>query len=342
MRWITLPESERAPVLAAIDAFWQQFVGRAKRIDALFRMQDRWDVVTWMNEQLATITPGLLWEFGPGPDGHRLVITPEAVRTKRAVVDTLIERAPKLPGWSFAFARPPATPEVAANFVEHRTGARIAGARVGVMPAEDHRIGLRWSLPDSHAAFDAAFVATERLLGERMLDDWVGAIEPVESPDGLRGWETLPVLFHAARNTILAGLPDEPFHRRDPTQTPSAMWKMEESTDGLIVARSTHPEMWKAARASPMFVSDRFSRHGERFATLRLETRDKYDLEDALDERLRASELGAVLGGGAGEDFSTIDLALSDVMQGVDIVRALSGGQGELRFLDADLAKEGF
>ena len=344
MRWITLPEADRQPVLAAIDAFWAAFEGRAERIDALFRMQDRWDLVTWMNERLAPIAPGLLWEFGPGPTGHRLVITPESVRTLRALVDTLVERAPSLPGWTFSAARPPAGPEVAGNFVEHRTGATLRDAMVAVEPAEDHRIALRWSIPGAtgQQAFDAAFVATERLLGERILDDWVGEIEPVDDRSGLRGWQTLPVLFHAARNRVLETLPEQPFHERDPAQTPSAMWKMSESTDGLIVARSTHPAMWKAARTSPMFVSDRFSRHGERFATVRLETRDKYDLEDRLDERLRAEKLGAVLGGGAGEAFSTIDLALLDVRQGTEIVRSCCDGQGTLSFLDADLAKEGF
>ncbi|HJN74158.1 MAG TPA: hypothetical protein QGF58_09525 [Myxococcota bacterium] len=347
MRWITLSDLEREPVLEAIDDFWRAFSERVDRIDALFRMHDRWDLVAWMNEHLAPITPGLLWEFGPGPEGaggHRLVITPESVRSKRAVVATLMERAPELPGWAFSSARPPAGPEIAANFVEHRVGVKLAGASIGVEPAEDHRIGVRWHIPEASAqgVFDAAFVATERLLGERMLDDWVGAIEPADSSEGLRTWETLPVLFHGARNTVLRSLPDLPFHERPPDETPSAMWKLEDATQNdLIVARSTHPAMWKAARTSPMFVSERFSRHGERFATLRLETRDKYELEEALDARLRQDELGAVTGGGAGGDFSTIDIALVDVRRGMDVVKPLAARMATLRFLDADLEDEG-
>lgn len=345
MRWLTLPPREREPVLQAIDAFWLAFAERSERIDALFRMADRWDLVTWLNGELAKVTPGLLWEFGPGANGHHFVITPEDARTRRALVDTLIARAPELPGWSFGAARPPAGPEIAANFAENRAGVKLAGALLSVAAADDNRIDVRWHIPDASGqrGFEAALIATERLLGQRMLDDWVGHIDCVESVDGMRTWETLPVLFHAARNRVLNALPALPFHAQDYAQTPSAMWKNENpGEDDFVVARSTHPVMWKAARASDMFVSERFSRHGERFGFVRLPHLAKYDLEDALLEKLQAAKMGSVTGGSAGKAHSTIDIVLSNVAQGIEIVRSLSPAEGAFQFHDPALAEEGF
>lgn len=327
MRWTTLPD--RRPLEATLDAFWEAFAARTERIDALFRMQDRWDVVTWMNAQLHPIRPGLFWEFGPGPNGgHMLVLSAEARLRDRHLVEALVARAPELDGWTFRASRPAVTPEITANFVEHRTGARIGRAQVACTPGEGHRVDIRWHVPGLRDGFDACFEATSRLLGEQTVHDHVGVIESVgELPEG-RGWRTLPVLFGKARRAIQDTLPQPTWAQSQDLRF--TMWKLERpapaedhpTQSDLTIAKSAYPEMWMATRQRAPMLSERFSRHGERFAYIKTDLAGvdsdeaferKARLEDGADTALRESGLGAMIGGGTGLRYGYVELALTDI-----------------------------
>jgi hypothetical protein len=368
MRWLTLEDpAERARLHGEMDRFWQAFVARQERIDALFRMQDRWDLVSWMNEKLAPLTQGLLWEFGPGAEGgHRLVITPESRRHLRPLVAELIARAPKLPNWSFQDARPPDPPEYTQNVVHGRAGIQLGAALVGVQPGEGNRLDLRWHFPGldpkDPRAFEAAFVATQSVLGERVLDEWVGMLDCVASAEGLRGWKTLPVQLHAARQKLVQALPEAPLHQRAPEGLTYTLWKMDPQGEGdfprqddLRIGKSCDPAMWTAAHARPeAFSTARFSRHDELYAYLKIDTReeapeeafqDKSEIEVALDTLLREHGVGAFCGGGSGLWYSYVDLMLSDLDAAIPLIRqCLRGGSVSRRswllFMDPGLASE--
>ncbi|MCP4806176.1 MAG: hypothetical protein GY913_05260 [Proteobacteria bacterium] len=339
MRWNTLPD--RRPLETAMDAFWQQFAERTDRIDALFRMEDRWDIVTWMNAQLAPVLPGLFWEFGPGDaGGHRLVVSCEASLQNRHLVEALVARAPDIPGWTFSSSRPPTTPEVAANFVDHRTGARIGRAQVACSPGEGNRVDIRWHIPGLRDGFDAAYEGTSRLLGEQAVSDHVGVIDCVESADDQRGWRTLPVLFGKVRTDIQRGLPEAPWALSEDLRF--TMWKLERpaaasdhpaQTD-LTIAKSAHPEMWVSTRARAPFLSTRFSRHGETFAYVKTDLsgvpdddafEHKAQLEDKADAALRQAGLGALIGGGTGLRYGYLELAITDIVAAQATLRAALG-----------------
>lgn len=370
MRWTTLEDpAERARIQGEMDRFWQAFAAREERIDALFRMQDRWDLVGWMNAKLAPIVPGLLWEFGPGAEGgHRLVITPESRRHLRPLVAELVARAPKLKGWTFQDARPPDGPEITVNMVQGRAGLDISAAQVAVAAGELNRIDLRWHIPGvnpkDRQAFEAAFLATQCILGERVLDDWIGMIDCVPPEAGLRGWKTLPVQVHAARSKLLDTLPSQPLHQRSPHDLEYTLWKLEppEPTDGdyptqtdLRIGKSCDPPMWVAAHARPeIFASERFSRHGELYAYIKVDGReeapeeafqDKSEIEDALDKVLREAGVGAFCGGGTGNWYSYVDLLLTDLDAAIPLIRkTLRQGQVHKRcwllFMDPALAQD--
>ena len=356
MRWQTVPD--KGPAHALIDAFWARFASRTDRIDALFRMQDRWDIVAWMNEGLAPIRPGLFWEFGPGATGHRLVLSCENRLEDQHLVEAVVARAPDIAGWEFVSPRPPVAPDVAANFVEHRTGARIGRAVVACAPGEGNRVDLLWHIPGLRDGFDAAFEATERLLGEAALHHHAGIIDCVESSDGLRGWRTLPVLFGKARTAIQHSLPDAPWSRSQDLRF--TMWKLERpaaaddhpAQSDLTIAKHAFPDVFLTTRARPAFTSSRFSRHGERFVYVKTDVshlgsdeafEHKANLEDAADAALRTAGLGALLGGGTGLRYGYLELAVTDIDAAATLLsRTLSGlsPRSWLLFHDATLADD--
>jgi hypothetical protein len=103
----------------------------------------------------------------------------------------------------------------------------------------------------------------------------------------------------------------------------------------LLVASTMQPKVLAAALQDPAFYSERFSRHGERFAYLKIDGRDgpgkfadRSEMEDALDAALRPAGAGCVFGGGTGLRYSYIDLALKDVARAAAALRpVLQGGE---------------
>src|SRR5262245_38612685 len=193
MRWLYAdpnnPE-EAASVrekIAAIDHWWQAFQKKQSSIEGLFKRKSSFNLPKFMEDSLQAIDPRLMWEFGAAvrQPGHRLVITPESQRWLRPMVRTILERAPKLAGWEFYPYRLAEPPEMVIETVKARVGQDISGAVIDASVAPGRKIDLRFAFPnqpelEEETALQAAFVATETLMGEQVLDNWIGQIGVLE------------------------------------------------------------------------------------------------------------------------------------------------------------------
>jgi len=323
----------------AISQWWTAFEKQAPRIGRLFSGQEEWDLPEWMHEYLGAIHPSLMWEFGPGVkrDGHRLVITPESRRDLRPLVREVLRRAPRLAGWEFYEYRLPESLEQAALAVEGRVGGDIRGLQVQVRRGEFNRVDLAYlgfSLDqDDEAKSAMAFIATETLLGEEMLDRWIGVIEVIAEPS--EGSEPchIAALLRQVEETIdqiKASLPDRPWHQIDLEQ--GVTWatlsgEPEEADDvpeqrDLFVAITPMPMLMQNALAGIPFDSARYSKFGERFCYLKIDGidenegsafHDREEVENAIDAVLRPASMGCSVGGGTGRRYSYVELALCDL-----------------------------
>lgn len=375
MRWLfhnpaDANESQsRREVLARIDAWWSAFTAQTQALSDLFSRRQNWDLPNWMAENLQSIDPNLMWEFGPAVAGgkHRLVITPEWRHDLRPLVNAILDRAPRIAGWEFYPYRLPEDAAQARLAVEGRTGGHLDAWRVQPAVGQHRLIDLRFVRPeadrDPDNGFHTAFVATETLLGEELLNKWIGAIEVTERVDG----PPRPVTPDRLKPTVVSLI--ESLREQLPEQpclnwVDEAGWSMFELTPqqaedyphqlDLLVAKTPDAGRWRAARIPSRFCSERFSRHGEVFCYLKLDGSegldqekfaDKSEIEDALDEVLRPEGLGCQIGGGTGLRYSYIDLALVDVKSGIEaIVRRLRAGnvphRSWIQFFDADLGAE--
>jgi hypothetical protein len=333
---------QRLLLQRAIDKWWAEFQRTTDRLDALFRGRERWDLPAWMHEHLNAIDPRLFWEFGPGlQGGHRLVITPEMKHALRPLVSEILHRAPRIPGWEFYAYRLPESLERTLATVKARGGGDVEGARFTATSGDGHLVHLTFH----SAAFTGAdedrgpfFVAVETLLGEEILDKWIGGIL-VEPLDGGRGepLDAMAERVHALIAERRAQLPERPcFEEAETARWTAFEVKPPERTDDypeqsdLYVGTSMRKELWRTAHSWAAFASERFSRHGEVFGYLKLDGRDgldeehfrdKAEIEDALDAVLIPSRLGCTIGGGTGRWYSYIDLALTDVERGAAAVR---------------------
>jgi hypothetical protein len=335
---------KRQAMLDKIDRWWEAFQARTPDLLAFFQRRKEWDLPGWMEETLQGINKHLMWEFGADKGGgHRLVITPESRKHLRPLVDTILERAPAVAGWRFYPYRQPESLEDAAGTVEARTGADLEGVQVSARVGDFHRVNLLFHSPSYSSEEDeqglhAAFVAAESLLGEEVLDRWTGVIELTTSARGKRflPLDRLKDTVDALINSIRDQLPDRPYHELPDPEKGALFKRAPEGADDypdktdLFVGVSMFPDLWTDIHNDPAFDSRRYSRWGEKFCYLKIDGSegldeekfaDRSEIEDALNHALKADKVGCVIGGGTGLRYSYVDLALTDVVRGNEVIR---------------------
>lgn len=382
MRWLFCdPENprecaRRQQVLRRVDDWWRDFSVEQETIRDSFRQRSSsFRLPEWMQEHLQAIDERLCWEFGPAleKNGHRLVITPESEHWLRPLVRTVLERAPKLPGWEFYPYRLAEEAELAAAAVQGRVGLDISGALVEARIGECRKIDLCFHFPqglteDDQEARCAAFIASETLVGEEILDHWIGSID-VGPPAVRKGkadcrmlcLERVGPTVDALIGSIVEQLPSDPTWKYIENVSWSGVQLTPEegeadygARDDLFVAISGRLDVFEAAHGGGIFSSACHSRCGETFCYLKIDGaqglegsqfNDRAEMEEALNIALIQQQAGCCFGGGTGLRYSYIDLALTDVERGIEIVRRvlLEGGVPKrtwIHFFDDELARE--
>jgi hypothetical protein len=368
--------SAREAIVRKIDAWWAAFAGRLGDLQALFDGRKTWDLPAWMEKHLQGINESLMWEFGAAVEhkGHRLVITPESKRALRPLTRAILRRAPRLAGWEFYSHRVAEDIAGTTATVKGRVGIELEGMRVAVSIGASRRIDLLFEspacvAPNEGPAHHAAFVAAETLLGEEILDGWIGAIDvqPIRRVGAIgkllgRGksetrfvaLERLKPTVDALIGSMMEQLPDRGHFAQTPVKSGSdddqRRWSAFElkpvkaadyaGWDDLMVAISPCPEIWSAAHSDPGFYSKRFSRLGERFCYLKIDGSqaegmtfgDRSEIEDALNAALIPEGAGCSIGGGTGLRYSYVELALMDPVNSLGTIRrVLQGGKAPRR-----------
>ncbi len=372
MRWLYFDPSDpeeaalHAAVIGKIDTWWNQFASKTDDLCDLFAQRSQWDLPAWMLSTLNPIDAELMWEYGGAlsGSGHRLVITPEAATHLRPMVATILERAPKLAGWEFYSYRLPEDVAMAEQMVASRSGGDLSGTLVTAVIGQHNRVDLtyhdaRTRRLDDKQAFNNAFVATETLVGEELMDKWVGTISVERlrkttaldnilgrarrSGPGLLPLDRLKPTVDALIASMQDQLPDKPYYAFQPAldssdHTQGFVMKLEPRQAGdypgrldLFVAVGTNQGLWRARHQDAHFYSERYSRHCERFCYLKLDGSegldeekfsDRASIEDALNEALVPECAGCVIGGGTGLRYSYIDLALANVDSAVPLIQS--------------------
>ncbi|HEY6560991.1 MAG TPA: hypothetical protein VI072_27135 [Polyangiaceae bacterium] len=347
-RWRTSDEdiADKEDTERRIEEFWRGFSEVERSIRAVFTRAGNFDLAGWMQDALQGIDSELMWEFGPAAkhDGHRLIVTPESRRDLRPLAEEIVRRAPSISGWEFYAYRLAEDIVTARATVQGRCGSPTDLSSVAVVPGADNQLDLVFRGPsgspsDSGTTTHQAFVLAECLLGEEILDKWIGFIDA--EPDGDPpertevSLEDLQDTVRAHIEAIRRGLPERPYSEMaDPCKWTLLELKPQKAPDyaeqhDLFIARTPNVDLWRAAHAAN-FCDERFSRHGEVFCYLKLDGSqplehekfaDKAEIEDALDAALKPLQLGGTIGGGSGLRYSYIELALLDIDRAISKCR---------------------
>ena len=370
MRLVFRPNSKDenaaySALLHRIGLWWDSFSKKSNEIKGLFKREANFDLPQWMEDELGAVADNLFWEYGPAVNsaGHRLVITPEANHSLRPLVSLIIDEAPAIEDWEFYGYRLAEEPENAISFVEQRTGIDISSWQVQVGKGSGNQISLTYIGPSPD--LEPAFITTETLLGEKVLNEWIGSIDAQPLLTAEEECFIVPITELQGKvkeliNEIRQSVPKEPFVQRlsslqwatfqcEPASLPDYVKQRD-----LVIGISADIDLYSACNGPMLFSSERFSQSGELFTYLQVndvtpigeaKLDKKRKIEDKLGEALYESGMGCVIGSGTGIENIYIDLALVNPQKAIPVicktlVELKAPISSWLRFYDASLGNE--
>ena len=311
------------------------------------RFDGELDLPQWMNDHLQCIEKNLFWEFGPGLNrSHRLVITPECHAHLRPLVRYILSQAPELKNWEFYEYRLAENYDRLLEILKGRCGWNdIGNIEFELREGNYNLIDIIFYLPQIKSeddSFSHMCVLLENYLGEERFDKWVGKIKVKKKrPSYLKlvgagpskpfpNVKILPEIFQSKVDEITSKLPDTYFGCKDSFQwsgfkiEPPHQEDYPEKQD-LFVATLISGDFFPATyEGRDSFYSERFSRNGEKFIYIKTQVMnvvdntpqdfnqptftDRGQLEDALTDILESKNIGTVIGGGTGYQYSYMGL----------------------------------
>jgi hypothetical protein len=367
MAWKFLDDSKssnkkyREEMMVLINSWWAHFQNKRKNIEAFLDGRAQMDLEDFMADSLQSIDENLMWEYGTEPGGgkYQLVITPETERHLRPLVETIVATAPKLNNWSFYAYRQPHGFEDTAELVQETTGISLDTLSFAATSDEEHLINLLFKYSGEkgpEAQSDAVFMTVEYLLGEEILDRWIGDMDFAEasSKAKFKPMSDLPNTVFEMIEAIKKKMPEKPLAAlRDSFKIEQFKLEPEDDEDHserfeMRAAHTRLPHIWQAAHSGSPFDSCRFSRHNEKFCYLKLEGLTDgaklSALESSINEALAKTGSGCTIGTGHGNRFGYIDLALSDPAKAIAALKEICEREcpqhSWLQFFDSDWTSE--
>ena len=98
----------------------------------------------------------------------------------------------------------------------------------------------------------------------------------------------------------------------------------------MLIGYTVIPELWNRVHREGRSDYADITKIGESFCYVKIDGRqgltntrfaDREDIEDALNDALWNEAIGCQIGAGTGFRYSYVDLAMSDLRKGIDIVR---------------------
>lgn len=350
---------------AAVKAWWKAFTKDQHRIDALLTGKDdnTIDLVSWMNGHLHHIDQNIMWEFGPGrKKAHRLIITSETDRSLRPLVQYILSQAPTYKLWEFYAYRPSEDLKKANELIASRTcWTDVSDITFELSPGSHYMIRITFYIPPSLKQAPEiqacnAYILAEILLGEEILDKWIGHIDvQVEAQEELfqikdsQSLQQLLPLIHLkesvskAIKTRKSQLPQQPYfqlieneemdwslYTSKPNEKTDYAGKQDLYISSFVV---TEEDLFNATyRGYEAFSSERFSNFNETFIYLKIDGTagdlneeiliDRATTEDMLNEVLLKEKIGCVIGGGTGLRYSYIDFAVVDLTKAIEAIKS--------------------
>ena len=310
--------------------FWEWYPTVAERYFNAIEDGTFGDLAPEFSELVEQKLPTMCWVFGPGENGgHSFTLTGEGVRPRQLLTQYWCQQAPEIPGWTFYSSRQPSDAE------------RLKGMGIGIsqneqvdvesflvktdVDAENEKIHITaWHpayarVPAEHH-MQILFLLLDEALGEFGTEMWIGniEIEPVEPGEHVRSLADLPEFIRQMNE----------YHKWEKLEP------LDEFTLYEIGEQSRHRrgDVFIGTTCIPSVINDFLNDNGRlsddplagtgaELLYIRIdgsvfpegsEAHVRGNIEDALDDALRAQASGRILGGAMGRKFGYVDVLIFD------------------------------
>jgi len=281
------------------------------------------------------LLPGFSWVFGPGADGqgHSFTLSWEGNLHRQLLAIYWLGHAPSLPGWTFYAARQPSSIRGQKMEIGGRMFDPLEFWLTPFVDRDEEKVDITVWHPlfeslEEGERWTVLFLFLDEVLGEYGTQQWIGQVklnaqrladsipleellEFVQRLEAEHGWKKLPpgesgVVYECKEphNRFLRGdiAVGSTLHQRLINEYLEAEGELEDPLDGT-----------GADYVFVMFDAQILPAGAE--ATARGE------IEEALDQELKASNGGRSLGGAWGKKNAYIDLLLFDGRESLEIVQ---------------------
>ena len=317
-----------------VERFWNWYAEVASRFYETIEAGKCSTLVPEIAKKVDALVPGLAWVFGPGENGngHSLTLTGEGDLHRQLLTQYWLARAPKLPGWTFYAARQPGpikgqriemgerkfdplefwiTPAI--NSEEKNVDITVWHPLFDVMPERE-----RWTV---------LFLFLDEALGEYGTQLWIGEIklEPKRLADSIPLGEL---------NEFLKRVETEQQWEHYPPGEANTLYRCNEQhrqflRGDIILGSTANMKIINEYLEAAGELKDPLAGTGADYVFVAFDVRilpagnqahARGEIEDALDNALRSSGSGRLLGGALGSENAYIDLLLFDGLASVEIV----------------------
>lgn len=314
--------------------FWAWYAEVAPRFYETIEARKCPDLTSEVSAKVEELVPGFAWVFGPGEHerGHSFTLTGEGDFHRQLLTQYWLGQAPTLSGWTFYAARQPG--QIRGQHLK-MDGRKLDPIEIWITPFINHD-GKKIDITVWHPLFETMqeeelssvlFIFLDEALGEYSTQQWIGEIklEPTKLADSFpleelneflkriqmeRGWTKLPpgesamgYQFEEQHNHFLRG---------DVITGTTMHFGL---IDEYLEAEGGLEDPLSGTGADYVFVA-----FDARILPVGSEVAVRAEIEDALDEALRVSASGRLLGGAWGKENAYIDLLLFDGPASIEMV----------------------
>lgn len=358
--------SYKSDLISKIDTFWREFEKNKDKLNPKINEDVTEFAPAFMDKYLHCMYPALMWQIKGDPNDKNitnLTITAEAIPPLRPIIDTMMERAPKLKEWRFHRYRPAFAPDEIVDGLQTTHQSKLTAYEAKCELTPTHKIDVTIFSPDfedSDNDTQDGYKICELALGEENTDRWAGKFKMIKravKKDVPTATKEFVQEFNALKQSVLAHLPDKPYYDFDWQKRAKYFYVLRDSNnpDEMKFTKDA-VDINKCIDDKP-FHSDRYSKTGEKFCLLisaannKLKNQAEFDeFLNEIDDEMKKAQCGGTWGhkneiSDKGVGSFDVDLFVSDIPKCTGVLKKIIERRGFshdslIIFHDTDLSYE--
>lgn len=163
--------------------FWNWLKNKSSEIETLMKNGQTGSVANLISKELDLIIPDISWEIGVNNDKVELTISAEGNKSLGKILDEMFADCPSIPNWEiYRYKQPKSFSKLSKLIDSQGYHIKLENIEVQVaLNADNTRVDIVLISPDfnsvsSDYVSSLSFFILDGILGEKMVEDWIGKI----------------------------------------------------------------------------------------------------------------------------------------------------------------------